>query len=236
MKAGIIAAGLGTRLAQGGVAVPKPLVRVAGQTLIGRALKEAAAAGASGAAVITNPAFPEVARFIRDGGWDIPVDLLVWDSPSSLESLLALAPYLHEPFLLLTVDAILAPGALARFAGQARGLVSGGALGLTSFQEDEKPLYVEVAPDGRVLKIGGPGPTPLITAGCYFFHPEIFKWREMARARQLKALREFLALVVDQGFPLWGWDVGVAIDVDHPGDIARAEEFIRGQGSVISNQ
>ena len=56
MKAGILAAGRGRRLAQGGVAVPKPLVRVGGQTLVGRALDGAAAAGAERAAIITKPA------------------------------------------------------------------------------------------------------------------------------------------------------------------------------------
>ena len=227
MKAGVIAAGLGTRLAQGGVLVPKPLVRVGGETLIGRALGEAAAAGASRAAVITTPAFPEVARVLEAGPWPLPVDLLVWDSPSSIESFLALEPYLDEPFLMLTVDGVFAPGALSRFAAQAQAAPAAGVLGLTRFQEDEKPRYVEVDPAGRVTRVGGAAPAALITAGCYFFHPEVFALKTQARTRGLGALREFLAFLVEAGFPLWGLEVGPAIDVDHPHDIARAEAFLR---------
>ena len=55
--------------------------------------------------MITTPVFPEVAEYIKGNVWPLPIDLLVWDSPNSLESLLALKPYLYTPFLLLTVDA-----------------------------------------------------------------------------------------------------------------------------------
>ncbi len=227
MKAGILAAGRGRRLAQGGMAVPKPLVRVGGQTLVARALNEAAAAGAQRAAIITTPVFPEVADYIRGHPWPLPVDLTVWDSPNSLESLWALGPYLDTPFLLLTVDAVFAPGALQGFAAQAREAKTSGALGLTAFQEDESPLYVRVGAEGRVISVGQPQASPFITAGCYYFLLEIFTWRARSRSLGLTALREFLALLARVGYPLLGIDVGPAVDVDHPSDIARAEELLK---------
>jgi NDP-sugar pyrophosphorylase family protein len=228
MKAGIIAAGVGRRLAQGGIRVPKPLVLVAGETLLARALRRAAAAGAERAAVITTPAFPEVAEFIETNPWPLPIDLTVWASPNSLESLLALEPFLAgEPFVLQTVDAVFAPGAFESFVSQARGAGDSGALGVTRFQEDESPLYVQVGPDMRVMAVGRPGFSPYITAGCYFFTPQVFAWRARARGLKLKALREFLALLTREGYPLWGIDVGPAVDVDHPGDIRRAEMLLR---------
>lgn len=226
MKAGIIAAGVGSRLAQGGVATPKPLVRVAGETLIGRAIREAAAAGASAAAVITTPTLPEVAAYLRREAWPIPLSLLEWASPHSLASLLALRPYLDEPFVLSTVDAVLAPGALARFAAAAQVATADGALGLTSLIDDEKPLYVELAADALILSVGR-GESPWITAGCYFFCPRVFDFEAAARAKGLSALRQFLAFLVEAGFSLRGIDVGPSVDVDHPADIARAEAFLR---------
>lgn len=230
MKGGIIAAGVGRRLARGGVTVPKPLVRLLGETLIGRAIREAARAGAQRLAIIVNPRFPEVISHLSGRAWPVPLDLLVWDSPSSLESFLALKPYLQTgPFLLLTVDAVLASGALAAFVTKACQAPAAGALGLTDLIDDEKPLYVEVDETGRILALGG-GPSPYITAGCYFFEPQVFDFEVPARQQGLKALREFLGLLVVKGFPLQGIPVGPAVDVDHPEDIARAEAFLQGHG------
>lgn len=226
MKAGIIAAGVGSRLAQGGVTVPKPLVKVGGETLIARAIGGAAQAGARRVALIVNPLFPDLVAYLQETSWPVPLDLHVWESPGSLASLLALRPYLDEPFLLLTVDAVLAPGALAAFVEQARQAPTSGALGLTTFQDDEKPLYVELDVAGRILAVGR-GKSPFITAGCYYFQPRVFVFETLARARHLQALRQFLGMLVEEGFSLQGIDVGPGVDVDHPEDIARAEAFLR---------
>jgi NDP-sugar pyrophosphorylase family protein len=227
VKAGIIAAGVGSRLAQGGVLTPKPLVRLLGEPLVARAIREAVRAGAGRVAVIVNPVFPAVVSFLQEQPWPAPLDLVVWESPSSLESFLALRPYLQDsPFLLLTVDAVLAAGALAAFVHEARRAAAGGALGLTTLQDDEKPLYVDLDKTGRILAVGR-GQSPYVTAGCYFFQPRVFDWETTARARGLQALREFLGMLAAEGFPLQGIQVGIAVDVDHPEDIARAEAFLR---------
>lgn len=227
MKAGIIAAGLGSRLHKGGITVPKPLVEVAGDTLIGRVIREAAAAGASAVAVITTPLYPQVAAYLRQHPWPVPVAVLEWESPHSLASLLALRPYLGEPFVLSTVDAVLAPGALAAFAAQAQRREGLGALGLTRQIDDEKPLYVTLGEGGRILSLGK-GASPWITAGCYYFAPRVFDYEAAAQERGLGALRQFLAFLVEAGETLWGLDVGLAVDVDHPEDIARAAAFLAG--------
>lgn len=227
MKAGIIAAGLGSRLLQGGVTVPKPLVEVAGDTLIGRVIREAAAAGASEVAVVTTPIYPQVAAYLRERPWPVPVAVLEWESPHSLASLLALRPYLDEPFVLSTVDAVLAAGALAAFAARAQACPGLGALGLTRHIDDEKPLYVSLGEEGRILSLGH-GPSPWITAGCYYFSPRVFDYETAARERGLGALRQFLAFLVEAGEILWGVDVGPAVDVDHPEDMTRAAAFLAG--------
>src|SRR5207247_1558426 len=64
MKAGIIAAGLGERFRRAGITTPKPLVAVAGKTLLERAIEAAADAGATEIAVLVNGEWPDVARYV----------------------------------------------------------------------------------------------------------------------------------------------------------------------------
>ena len=107
MKAGIIAAGLGERFRNAGFTTPKPLLVVAGKTLVERAIDTAAAAGAEEVALIVNAEYPEVKQYVRDHRWPVPVRLTVKTTASSMESFFMLEPYLRDsPFLLSTVDAI----------------------------------------------------------------------------------------------------------------------------------
>ncbi|MBW1992133.1 MAG: hypothetical protein JRI59_08470, partial [Deltaproteobacteria bacterium] len=62
---------------------------------------------------------------------------------------------------------------------------------------------------------------------CSLFQPQVFKWEDAARRRHLDALRQFLALLVEEGFPLRGIDMGPCVDVDYPEDIARAEALLK---------
>ena len=59
MKFAILAAGEGSRLFREGVGVPKPLVRVGGETLIGRLLRIFHQQGAEETVVIVNQLHPE---------------------------------------------------------------------------------------------------------------------------------------------------------------------------------
>ena len=65
MKAGIIAAGDGSRLREGGFSLPKPLVPVGGVPLIERVVRGLAEAGVDEVALIVNARMPEVAAFVR---------------------------------------------------------------------------------------------------------------------------------------------------------------------------
>ena len=174
MKMGIIAAGTGERLAAGGVRIPKPLVPIAGQPLIARAIAAGAAAGAGAVACIVNDLHPEVARFLRAERWPVPVEVVVKTTPNSMESLFALAPHLDgDPFLLSTVDAVFAPAEVARFLAAASALDgSDGVLALTRHVDDEKPLWAAVDERSRITALGaaaaGGG---FVTAGVYYFTP-----------------------------------------------------------------
>lgn len=230
MKLGIIAAGRGERLARGGILTPKPLVSVGGRPLIARVIDAGAALGVSSIACIVNELSSAVIDYLRSPGWPVPVDLVVKTTPSSMESLFCLAPYLaDEPFLLSTVDVVCGARVLERFVTEARTLDdSAGALALTRHVDDEKPLWVAVDGRNRISAMGNAaGNSGIVTAGFYYFRPHIFAEIDAARAMKLNALRQFLGHLVDRGYPLHGVMVPKTIDVDVPEDIEKAEAYLK---------
>lgn len=231
MKAGIIAAGRGERLAQGGISIPKPLVPVRGEPLIARTIRAAAGLKVTSIACIVNDLTPDVASYLKAGRWPAPLELVVKTTPSSMESLFWLAPLLKdEPFVLFTVDAVFSFETLKDFVAKARSLdKSEGALAISRFGDfDEKPLWVKVDNRDKIVAIGDAAKASgYITSGFYYFHPNIFKMIAFARAKKLDALRQFLGLLIDAGFLLHGISVPRTIDVDCPKDLEVAEAFLK---------
>jgi NDP-sugar pyrophosphorylase family protein len=235
MRGGIIAAGQGERLAAAGLGVPKPLVAVAGRTLIERALDGLRAAEVSRVACIVNEESTAVATYCRERVRELAMTFVVRTTPSSMESLFTIAPLLHEPgsndpFLVTTVDTIVAPAAVADFARAAlRHDDADGVLAVTTFIDDEKPLHAACAADGRILALGaGAGSSAAVTAGFYVFRPTILAEIGPARAAGFTALRQFLDHLLVRGYRLYGERVPKCVDVDRPEDLAVAEAFVRG--------
>ena len=230
MKAGIIAAGTGERLAQRGISTPKPLIRIGDEPLIARVIRAAASVRATSVACIINDLTPELDQYLRSSTWPLPLEIVKKTTPSSMESLFSLAPLLaDEPFLLFTVDAVFPFASLRRFLTKASSLSDAqGVLALTRFVDDEKPLWVRTDRYSRVTAIGDAARTShYVTAGFYYFEPAIFHHVESARARGLGALRQFLGLLLDSGYRLYGLPVSKTIDVDHPEDIEIAEQYLK---------
>jgi NDP-sugar pyrophosphorylase family protein len=237
MKVGIIAAGAGERLARGGIRTPKPLVPLHGQPMIARLIRTAARLRAESVACIINDLDPSVSSYLRSVSWPLPLELVVRTTPNSMESLLALAPFLREsPFLLLTVDAVFPFSALKKLIEAGEAMTHYAAiLALTSNTDDEKPLWTRIDPYGRITAIGeaASGKTPYVTAGFYWFDPVIFSMAQTARAMKLDALRRFLALLLESGYPLYGLPVSETVDVDYPEDIAKAEAYLLKIGEYL---
>jgi NDP-sugar pyrophosphorylase family protein len=234
MRGGIIAAGHGERLARAGLGVPKALVPVAGRTLVEHTLDALGAAGVDRVACIVNEESGAVETHCRQRVTGLPLVFVRRTTPSSMESLFTLAPHLHDPgsheaFLVMTVDTIVAPAAVRDFVAAALARSDAdGVLALSTFVDDEKPLRVARAADGRITAIGEEAArSPTVTAGFYVFRPTIFAEVAAARAAGFTALRHFLAHLVARGYRLYGEPVPKCIDVDRPEDLAAAEAFVR---------
>lgn len=230
MKAAIISAGIGERLALGGIETPKPLVPIGGKPLIGRIIDAVATLGMSSVACIVNDVQPAVAEYLRSTSWPISLELTVKTTPSSMESLFCLEPFLrNESFLMFTVDTVFALAAIEDFLTEATKFKdAAGVLALTDYIDDEKPLWVSSNERWKITAMGDAAKgSRYVTAGFYYFAPEIFSLIDTARERKLTALRQFLGLLVSNGHELYGLPVPKTVDVDYPEDIRKAEAFLR---------
>jgi NDP-sugar pyrophosphorylase family protein len=236
MKAGLIAAGSGERLLAAGITTPKPLVEVAGKALVDHVLDAVAAAGIETAACIFNaePPADAVTAHCRARCAGPQLRIVRKTTPSSMESLFALAPHLRDDrFLLLTVDAVFPPAVLRDFLAAAEARPDADVvLAVTDHIDDEKPLYTGLAADGRVTALGAAAAhSPWITAGFYVFAPRVFAEIEAARGARFTALRQFLAHLLARGYAVQAAPIGKTVDVDRPQDIAVADAFAREFGA-----
>ena len=76
MKVIIPAAGLGTRFADLNMGIPKELLRLGGNPVIGHALAEAARAGFETAIVVLSPEKPQVRQFLAESQSPLPLEVV----------------------------------------------------------------------------------------------------------------------------------------------------------------
>jgi choline kinase len=228
LQGAIIAAGRGERLRADGEDIPKPLVRIGGETLLVRQARAMTRVGAREVLAIVNS---ETAEVIERDRIELPANLrlMVRDTANSMESLLALGEKLAPGnFLLTTVDAIIADAEFAKFIERAHTLITNhepggfdGVLGVVEWRGDKKPLFAKIAVDHEIVALGD-DPSEMVTAGVYFLPTSIFAFADNARRAQLSALRRFLGMLIDNQIRLGAVELADVIDVDEAADLAAA--------------
>ena len=108
MTFAILAAGEGSRLAQEGVELPKPLVKVNGEAMIDRLIRIFNDCGAENIYIITNNLTPLTQEHLFQlQAADPKIHLIVKTTPSSMHSFYELRQVMGEgKFCLTTVDTI----------------------------------------------------------------------------------------------------------------------------------
>ncbi len=236
-RAGIIAAGRGERLAQGGHTL-KPLAPVSGRHLVEHVLASIAETAPTEVAIIINEDSTAVREAVARRLWPFDLRWIVESTPSSMHSFLrvveALARDGHDgPFLLSTVDTVASAGAYRAFAAAASALDADVVLAVNRPGHDDKPLLVRVNGSFEVIALGTDvvddgSEAVCATAGFYLVRPSILVEADQARADGLTALRLFLARLLARGLRIAAVRVGQSVDVDHPDDLDAAELFLRG--------
>lgn len=233
MNYAIIAAGEGSRLAQEGVKKPKPLVELNGEPMIGRLIGIFTRCNAESISVIVNQEMTEVKEYLDSIELGIPLNIVVKSTPSSMHSFYELSRIMPGgKFCLTTVDTIFREEDFARYiaAYEAAGDKCDGMMAVTPFIDDEKPLYVDTDADLWVkgfLDEHYPS-ARYISGGVYALDGKAINVLEQCMERGISRMRNFQRALIENGLRLKAFPIDKIVDVDHAGDIATAENFIRG--------
>ena len=229
MNYAIIAAGEGSRLVQEGIFLPKPLVRINGQEMIGRLLQIFLKNDAESISIIINEEMKEVHDYISKLDIDIPFNVVVKSTPSSMHSFFELRNFLRDgKFCMTTVDTIFRE---EEFIEYIQAFIndsdSDGMMAVTDFVDDEKPLYVEA--DGE-MKITGfldkSENGKYISGGIYGLTPKAIDTLEACLKSGQSRMRNFQRQLVSDQLNLKAFPFTKIVDVDHVRDIEEAEKFI----------
>lgn len=230
MNYAIIAAGEGSRLAQEGVAKPKPLVDICGEPMIGRLINLFCRCNAESISIIVNEQMTEVREYIESLSLDIPLNLVVKTTPSSMHSFFELSRVIPKGrFCLTTVDTIFREQDFRPYieAMEADERYDG-MMAVTDYIDDEKPLYVQTDDDLDITAFRDEryDGAKYISGGIYALNEKAIDVLADCMERGVARMRNFQRALVDAGLRLKAYPMGKILDVDHAGDIEKAENFI----------
>lgn len=229
MNYAIIAAGEGSRLAQEGVALPKPLVKLNGKEMIRRLIDIFLENNAASVSIIVNNEMTQVQEYVSSLKLEVPLNLVVKSTPSSMHSFFELRNFLRDgKFCLTTVDTIFKEEDFTRYI-QAfiKDDTVDGMMAVTDYIDDEKPLYVAVD-DTMIIQgfMDRLDDCKYISGGIYGLTPKAIDTLENCLATGQARMRNFQRQLVSDGLKLKAYPLGKIVDVDHAEDIKKAEQFL----------
>ncbi|MBQ6648338.1 MAG: NTP transferase domain-containing protein [Muribaculaceae bacterium] len=230
MHYAIIAAGEGSRLAQEGVAKPKPLVELSGEPMIMRLMNIFQRCNAESISVIINDFMPEVRQYLESISLDVLLNVVVKSTPSSMHSFWELSKVMKPgKFCLTTVDTIFREDDFARYvAAFEADDKHDGLWAVTPFIEDEKPLYVEVDRRMNIKAFCDQAfdGAKYVSGGVYAMTDKAFPVLNECIDKGISRMRNFQRALIENGMRLKAFSIDKIIDVDHASDIEVAQNFI----------
>ena len=225
LRLGILGAGLGSRMKS--EAHTKPLAKLAGKTLLEHLISRFENTGISDihCALREELLTPNDKKQLPLG----PHYLFV-NTESSLHTLGALVDSMgtQSPVLFSMADTVLRQSDLQAFVSFCGQLGPGEcAILATPHVDDESPLWVHSSPQGLATKFGLPA-SNLVTSGMYFLQPQAMEIAKQKISEGTQKMRNFLAHLAEQNIAIKTFVVAKTLDVDHPSDLEKAEEFLSG--------
>lgn len=231
---GIIAAGDGNRIKEEGSFLPKPLVDIEGEPMIGRLINMMEQSGAGSVNIIVNSDMPEVSDYLNElvPQTGCKLNFISKKTPSSMHSFYELLQLMKPTgkFVITTVDTIFRREDFRRYVEFFENSPHGidGVMGVTSYIDDEKPLYVETEGRHRIVAYKDEPfeGVKYVSAGIYGLQTSAFPILQECISSGMNRMRNFQRKLIQQGLNLDAFDLGKVLDVDHISDIEKANEFL----------
>ena len=234
MHYGIIAAGEGSRLVTEGVARPKPLVDLCGEPMIHRLVNIFLRCDAESVSVIVNEQMTEVRDYLRGitDSLGIPFNLVVKTTPSSMHSFYELSSLMRGKgkFVITTVDTVFRENDFRKYIESFSMSDSiDGMMPVTSFVDDEKPLYVETDAEMDIVAFRDAAwdGAEFVSGGIYGLTSPAISVLEKCMEEGISRMRNYQRQLVASGLRLKAYAFPKIVDVDHAEDIRMAEKFIK---------
>jgi NDP-sugar pyrophosphorylase family protein len=232
MNYAIIAAGEGSRLAQEGFTLPKPMVSLNGEMLIDRLIGIFMSNNAEKIMIIINEESPILEMHLLNLSATFPIEVVKQSTPSSLHSvyeLLKTDPTL-DSVCLTTTDTVFKEeefGAFILEFEQDERLE--GQMAVTSFIDDESPLYVAVDDDHTITAFTDTNTTgtTFVSGGIYCLRKKAIQNVNKAVENGVSRMRNFQRQLLENGVKLRAYPFSKIVDVDHVSDIRTAELFLK---------
>lgn len=231
MKFAILAAGEGSRLAQEGVELPKPLVRVNGEAMIDRLIRIFVQNGAEAIYIITNNLTPLTQEHLLQlQAMDKRIHLVVKTTPSSMHSFYELRKLMgNGKFCLTTVDTIFREEEFGEYIRVWEQSNEDGLMAVTDYIDDEKPLYIATNQDLTITGFLDHEPQRFISGGIYGLCETSYPVIDKCIAEGQSRMRNFQRQLLKDKLTLKAYPFSKILDVDHASDIAKAEVFLNQQ-------
>ena len=243
MKFAILAAGEGSRLAQEGVELPKPLVKINGEAMIDRLIRIFKDNGAEEIVIITNNLTPLTQNHLRDlQTKDESIKLIVKTTPSSMHSFYELKPLIgNGKFCLTTVDTTFREKEFGEYIDAFKAYEGDGMMAVTDYIDDEKPLYISTDAEMNITGFhdslenfaasepgkDGKSVCKYISGGIYCLNEKAFTTLDKCINSGMSRMRNFQRQLVFDGLKLKAYQLSKILDVDHASDIEKAESFLK---------
>jgi glucose-1-phosphate thymidylyltransferase len=235
MKAVILAAGQGTRLRPVTLTMPKPLVPVANQPLIGYAIDVLKCAGMTDIGIVVNELESPIVTRLGDGSqFGVNLTYIVQKEQKGLAHAIGLARDFvgSEPFCVYLGDNIFQDKmeqVLRNFPNTSAEIT----LGLGEVSDPTRFGIAEIK-DGRILRVvekPKDPPSNLAIAGVYLFRRSIFDAIDVIKPSKRGELEitDAIDMIIRSGaevtpYPLQGW----WIDAGKPDSIIQANQLVMG--------